>query len=371
MAPYPNPINHLYDNRYKEAYSTFIKQNQSPSSTSQKNEPSTPSTPTSLSSSQPIINPNSPPYSPYSQGQFQQQSNKQAPPPTGSTPAFRQQPTGGWQYINPYATMPRSYAAYYQQQAAKLMQPIQEQPSTNNTQPVRRSSTGDDIRSHSLSRSASSNELNYSTNSGSEKIRVRVINDNSASSSTTDPQINTFSNNQPYAQRSILKSNTDINDNKEILPTRTLYAAPNTEIGTETIRDLFKVANQKQSTSSPMAERVVIIDRRGPNTSDNNASSSGMDRFRTFEIRTPTAGATPSTPSTPPTTSTTTTAATPTVTNSTPSMGYVMQQPNYYPGQQFFYQQPKMYSSMPSNLRVATPYVAPNNFYPLGYFYYK
>jgi len=269
--------------------------------------------------------------------------------------------------MNPYATMPRSYAAYYQQQAAKLMQPIQEQPSTNNTQPVRRSSTGEDLRSHSLSRSASSNELNYPTNSGTEKIRVRVINDNSSPSSTDLP-INTSSNNHPYAQRSILKSNTDNNDNKEILTTRTIYAAPNTEIGAETMQDLFKVVNQQQSASSPMTERVIVIDRRGPNAPDNNSTSSGMDRFRTFEIRTPTAGATPSTP---PTTTAPTTTSTPTVTNSTPSTRYVMQQPNYYTGQQFFYQQPKMYSSMPSRLHVTTPYVAGvNNVYPYGYFYY-
>jgi hypothetical protein len=252
--------------------------------------------------------------------------------------------------MNPYATMPRSYAAYYQQQAAKVMQPIQEQPSTNNTQPVRRSSTGEDLRSHSLSRSASSNELNYPTNSGVEKIRVRVINDNSASSSSPDPQINTSSNTRPYAQRSI-------------------YTSPNTEIGTETMQDILKVVNQQRSPSSPMTERVIVIDRRGSNTPDNNSSSSGMDRFRTFEIRTPTTGATPSTP---PTTSAPTTTSTPTPTNSTPSTGYVMQQPNYYPGQQFFYQQPKMYSSMPVNLQRRTPYVAGvNNFYPFGYFYYR
>jgi len=270
--------------------------------------------------------------------------------------------------MNPYATMPRSYAAYYQQQAAKLMQPIQEQPSTNNTQPVRRSSTGEDLRSHSLSRSASSNELNYPINSGVEKIRVRVINDNSASSSP-DPQINTSSNTRPYAQRSILKSNTDSNDNEEILTTRTIYTSPNTEIGAETIQDIIKVVNQQRSPSSPMTERVIVIDRRGSNTPDNNSSSSGMDRFRTFEIRIPTTGATPSTP---PTTSAPTTTSTPTPTNSTPSTGYVMQQPNYYTGQQFFYQQPKMYSSMPVNLQRRTPYVAGvNNFYPFGYFYYK
>jgi hypothetical protein len=364
LAPYPNPINHLYDKRYKEAYSTFIKPNPPASTTSQQNEPSTPTSP---SSSQPTTNTNSPPYPTYPQGQYQQQSNKQAPPPIGFTPAFRQQPVGGWQYVNPYATMPRSHAAYYQQQASKVPPPIQEQPSTNNTQPLRRSSTGEDLSSHSLSRSENKNELNYSTNSGAEKIRVRVINDNSVSSST-DPQTNTFLNNHPYAQRSILKSNNGSTDNKEIVPTRTIYTSPNTEIGSETMEDLLKVVNNQQSTSSPGTERIIIIDRRGASTSDNNPNSSGMDRFRTFEIRTSSAGPTPSTP---PITSTATT-SNPTPTTSTSSAAYAMQQPNYYTGQRFFYQQPKMYMSLPNNLYSATtPYVAgANNFYPFGYYYY-
>ena len=395
-SPYPNPINHLYDKRYKEAYSTFIKQNQPAPSTSQKNEPSTPTSPTSA---QPAINPNSSPYTTYPQSQLQQQTSKQAPQPSGAAPSFHQQqtsrqapqpsgaapsfhqqqtsrqapqpsgtapsfhqqPTSGWRYMNPYATMPRSHAAHYQQQAAKIMQPIQEQPSTNNNQSIRRSSTGEDFQSHSLSRSASSNDLNYSTNSGAEKIRVRVINDNSSSSSgTTNPQTNLYSNNRSNTQRSILKSQNDSGNNKESMTTRTIYATPNTEIGTETMEDILKVVNNQrsdpaQSTSSPVKERIIIIDRRGSNTPDNNQNSSGTERYRAFEVRSSTAAAAP--PSTPTPTTTTATPATPTT--STPSTAYTMQQPNYYmPQQQLYYQQPKMYSSVPSNLySAATPYV--------------
>jgi hypothetical protein len=255
------------------------------------------------------------------------------------------------------------------------MIPVQQQPSTNNTQPVRRSSTGEDMRSESLSHSATSNELNYSTNPGTEKIRVRVINDNSASSST-NPQINTFPNNGSYAQRSTLKSNTDTNNNKETVTTRTIYASPDTEISRETMEDLLKVVNRQQSdptgSTSPITERVIIIDRRGPSTPDNNSNSSGTDRVRTFEIRTSTAGVTPSTPSAPSTTSTTTTATpTPTSTNSTSSTAYAMRQPNYYTVPQFYYQQPKTYTSLPSSLYVTTPYVpGVNNFYPYGYYRY-
>lgn len=371
-APYPNPINHLYDRRYKEAYSTFIKQNQAAAAAaatttatptpSSKNEPSTPTSP------QPTTNPATSQYSTHSQGPFQRQSSKPPPPPP-----FHQQPNIGWQYVNPYATMPRSHAAYYQQQAAKLTPTTQGQinPNTTTTHPVRRSSTGEDIRSNSLSRSASSNELNYSTNSTGEKIRVRVINDNSS----TNPQINTL----PNAQRSILKPNIDTQDNNGPVTTRTIYAAPNTTIGNETIQDLFKVVDKQGSgppgsTGSPMTERVIIIDRRGPNSSDNTSSSSGVDRYRAFEIRTSTTGATPSTPSA--TTTTTTTANTnngaqATPTTSTPSNAYAMQQQNFYPGQQLFYQQPKVYSSVPGNLYLTTPYgTGAPNFFGYGYYPY-
>jgi hypothetical protein len=156
--------------------------------------------------------------------------------------------------------------------------------------------------------------------------------------------------------------------------TRTIYAAPNTAIGNETIQDLFKVASKQgsdptRSTTSPMTERVIIIDRRDPNSTDNYSNASGVDRYRAFEIRTSTAGATPSTPPITPTAIPS--PPTPTPTNSTPSAAYAMQQPNYYPGQQFFYQQPKIYSSVPSNLYATTPYgVNANNFYTFGYYHY-
>jgi hypothetical protein len=355
-APYPNPINHLYDKRYKEAYSTFIKQNQPTSSSSQKAELPTSALPTPPSPSKPTINSNSPSYPTYPQGQYQQKSNnQQAPPPAGFLPGFRQQSSDGWQYINPYAAMPPSNTAYYQQ------------PSQG--QPLRNSSTGEDLRSNSLSRSASNNDLNYSTNSGKEKIRVRVINDGPTSASA-DSQMTALPNNHLNSPRSILKSNSDINNNKETLTARTIYASPNTEIDKETMEDLLKVVqNQRsgatRSTAAPMTERVIIIDRRGSSPPDNNPNSSGQDRFRTFEIRTTTSGVTPSviaTTSTPTSPSTTTTS----------SVVQGMQQPTYYTGQQLFYQQPKIYSSVPNNLySTVTPYVQNvNAFYPFGYYYY-
>ncbi len=303
---------------------------------------------------------------------------------------------GGWPYANPYATMPRSHAAHYQQQAARIMQTIPEQPSTNTTQPIRRSSTGEDFRLNSLSRSTSSNDMNYSTNSGAEKIRVRVINDNSSSSSTTNPPTNLYPTiNRSNTQRSILKPQNDSGDNNESVTTRTIYASPNTEIGAETMEDLLKFVNSQQSdptqsTSSPVKERIIIIDRRGSNTSDNNQNASGKERYRAFEIRSSTAAAPPSTAAVPTSTATapttTTTAAAPPSTptsptttaapsnraTSTPSPAYIMQQPTYYTGQQLYYQQPKMYSSIPSNLySAATPYVlGANNFYPFTYYRY-
>jgi len=247
-----------------------------------------------------------------------------------------------------------SNTAYYQQ-------PIQGQP-------LRNSSTGEDLRSNSLSRSASSNDLNYPTNSGKEKIRVRVINDGPTSTSA-----NSQINNRVNSPRSILKSNSDININKEQLTARTIYASPNTEIDKETMEDLLKVVqNQRseatRSTAAPMTERVIIIDRRGSSPPDNNSNSSGQNRFRTFEIRTTTAGVTPSSPSAIATTSTPTSPSTTT----TSSVVQGMQQPTYYTGQQLFYQQPKIYSSVPNNLySTVTPYVQNvNGFYPFGYYYY-
>ena len=281
--------------------------------------------------------------------------------------------------MNPYGTMPRSHAAYYQQQqqqqqASKLPQSNQEQPSTYAPQGLRHSSTGEDVRPHSLSRSSSSNELN----SGKEKIRVRVINDNSASS-TVDPQTNTYSNNRSQPQRSILRTNNDGDDNKQKIPTHTIYTSSENEISKETIENIFKVVNGQrseatQSTSSPMAERIIIIDRRGSSAPDNKSNSSGTDRYRTVEVRTSTAGTTPSTPSTPTATAAavaTTTTSTPTATTNTASNAYAFQQPNYYGGQQLYYQQPKMYASTPNMFAAATPYVPGlNNFYPFGYYRY-
>jgi hypothetical protein len=410
-SPYPNPINHLYDKRYKEAYSTFYKPNQAAASTSQKPEPSSPASPSapqpkpsSNSSSypthsqgqqqqQPKSNSNSSSYPTHSQGQQQQQPkpnsnsssypthsqgqqqqpNIQRPYPPGFIPGVQEQQAAYWQNMNPYATMPRSHAAYYQQQqqqASKLPQSNQEQPSTYSPEGVRRSSTSEDVRPHSLSRSTSSNELN----SGKEKIRVRVINDNSASSSY-DPQTNTSSNNRFQTQRSILRTNNNDDDSKQKVPTHTIYTSSENEISKETIEDIFKAVNGQrsestQSTSSPMVERIIIIDRRGSSAPDNNSNSSGTDRIRTVEVRTSTAGTTPSTPSTPTATAaTTTTTSTPTATTNTASNAYAFQQPNYYGGQQLYYQQPRMYASTPNMFSAATPYVPGlNNFYPYRYY---
>lgn len=363
-SPYPNPINHLYDKRYKEAYATYIKQNEpTPTNTPSPNaQKTTPTSPPPLSSQpkqptpsveQPKANANNPQYS---QGQSQQQPF-----------VLRQMPNGTWQYVNPYGTMPRSHTAHYQQQASKIAQANEQQqpqsPSANPTQPVRRSSTGDNIYSQSLSRSSSTNDLNYASNSGSEKIRVRVINDNSKPANN---------------QQSIVRQISATDNIQDVKPARQIYAQPGMDIGTETMRDLFQIANNPRSdpsrpSSSSTAERVIIIDRRGPSGSDNNNSnSSGQDRYREFEIRATPPVSQPSTPSSPPVvTTSSSTAAAPTATPS--SNAYAIQQPNYYAGQQMFYPQMKVYSSIPNNLySAATPYVArSNNAYPYAYYRYN
>ncbi|CAF0929506.1 unnamed protein product [Rotaria sp. Silwood1] len=375
-APYPKPINHLYDKRYKEAYSTFIKQSQSTPPTSRRAEPSTSTAPTAPFPSKPTTNPQPPSYGNYPQGQYQQQLSKETEQSANVIPNSRQPPPGGWSYMNPYATMPRSHAAHYQQQASKLTQPTNEHSPNNTTPRIRRSSTGEDIHSHGLSRSASSDVLNYSTDSGAEKIRVRVINDNSASS-YTDPYINKAPNNRFNTQRSILKSNgdddDDNNNNKQMVTTRKIYTTPGTEIGTETLQDLFKVVDKQQSsstqsTSLPMKERIIIIDRRGRNTPDDNLNSPGQDRVRTFEIRTSTAEVPASTPSPAPAITT----STPVPTSTISSNGYALQQPTYYTGQQLFYPQPNMYMSAPTLAYPAGTRYVPgvNTYYPFTYFRY-
>ncbi|CAF0896934.1 unnamed protein product [Rotaria sordida] len=266
-APYPNPINHLYDKRYKEAYSTFIKQKQPPPPPPPPPEPSTPTSPIAPFPSKPTRNPENPSHGNYPQGQYQQQSNKQTQQSGNVFPTSHQPPHIGWSYMNPYATMPRSHAAYYQQQVSKPMQTVKEHSSTNNIPKIRRSSTGEDLHSHGLSRSASNDSLNYLADSGTEKIRVRVINDKSASSST-DPNINKYPNNQFNTKKSILKSSSDEDDdnNKQMVTTRRIYTTPDTEIDRETIHDLVKVVDKqqsssRQSTSSPMKERLGYYNR--------------------------------------------------------------------------------------------------------------
>lgn len=366
-APYPNPINHLYDKRYKEAYSTFIKQNQATPAKQPppKNEPPTPPT------APPKPNVQSPPYPTYPQGSFQRQTSKPAVQPPGTVAPYQQQPPIGWQFVNPYATMPRSQAAYYQQQVAKANPSTHEQPPANQTQSVRRSSTGEDIHSRPLSRSASSNDLNHATNTGAEKIRVRVINDNGSSS--VNPQL--ASNHRSTPQRSILKPQSDTGATQETARTRVVYAPSNTPIGTETMQDLLKVVNSQRSeppgsANSPMTERIIIIDRRGSSTPDNNQNLTGNERYRAFEIRSSTA---PVASSTPTPTTTTATAATPATPSPSPSPAtYVMPQNAYPAGQQLYYQQPKVYSSVPSTLySPASAYVmGANNFYPYAYYRY-
>lgn len=272
--------------------------------------------------------------------------------------------------------MPRSHAAYYQQQTARMMPPIQEQPNAHQNQSVRRTSTGEDIQSRPISRSASSNDLNYPTNPGAEKIRVRVINDNSTSSSVSSTNTPVVPNPRATPQRSILKSQTDAGDNQETGRTRIVYAAPNTEIGAETMEDLFKVVNTQrsepsESVASPMTERVIIIDRRGSSTPDNNSNAAGKERYRAFEIR---SSAAPNPSSTPTPTPTPTTPATAPLTQSasTTSAAYAVPRSAYGAGHQAFYQQPKVYASMPNNIySPATPYVmGANGFYPYAYYRY-
>ncbi len=146
-------------------------------------------------------------------------------------------------------------------------------------------------------------------------------------------------------------------NNNEIITKKEIYTSPNTIIGSETMEDLFEVVKNQKSASSQsksIIDRVIIIDRHDSNAPNNNQTNNGKERLHTFEIHTSIPAIT-------------------TTISVTPSTGYMVQQPTYYNPQQLIYQQPEMYTSMPSNiyLTATTSYVAnANSYYPFVYYQY-
>lgn len=88
---------------------------------------------------------------------------------------------------NPYGKPGYRQPVYYQRQGSHIMPSIDEQSGYDHRQTIQRSSTNDDLRSTSVSRSASMNDLDYSRDSKAEKIRVRVVGNNSSNSGLSDP----------------------------------------------------------------------------------------------------------------------------------------------------------------------------------------
>ncbi|CAF0740601.1 unnamed protein product [Adineta steineri] len=389
-SPYPNPINHLYDKRYKEAYSTFIKQNQPSSSPSQKTNPSTPtirpqspttpSSPSSPKTGTASSNPLS--HSNHSQGQYQQQQSHSQPSPQspGFLPSLDYQQGNAWLYMSPYVIHHQNNNFLQQQQQQQQPQGSRSTPSiSSNTQPLYRSSTADDLYSRSVSRSASNNDLDQSKATGKEQIRVRVINDSSAS--LADSQTDLLSNHQYQTQRSILKPSPDSKDNKDILAQQTMYVTPNTAMNQQAMQNPLKPGNNPQqqqqqqhhhhhhhvaqSSAASVPERVILVNRHASGPPHRHFHAPGKPRYYTYEARSsvgnhrqPLAVTGSSTPSTA---------------RSTTSSGvYASPQQNYYSGQQLFYQQPKVYGSTPNQLySTASPYVPRvNGFYPFGYYHY-
>ncbi|CAF2411328.1 unnamed protein product [Rotaria sp. Silwood2] len=263
-AAYPKPINHLYNKHYQEAYSNSIKPSQQTFSTSQKNFGSIQTT-----------NLNTPLYLTY-----------------------QQQPVIDLHSLN-------SSTKYYQQ-------PI---TSIDKSLTTYRSSTSDDIRSRSVSRSTSDSELNYSVYSNSQTRK---------NSPERNHRFNT--------------------NKKKIITTKRIYSSPNTVIGSETIEDLFQVINRQESEpsqSTSTTERVIIIDRHNPKSSKNKQSKK---KEKSLDTSTPKITTTIST---------------------RPSTNYIIQQPTYYSAQQ-----PVTYMSMPNNIySSAAPYVTNMTaYYPFVYF---
>ena len=193
------------------------------------------------------------------------------------------------------------------------------------------------------------------------------------------------------SQRSILKSNSDLDDNQPVAatPTRQIYAQPGEQIGQETMREIYQVVNRQNSDPSGAsgAERIIIIDRRGASTPDDALNISGNDRLRTFEIRpvptpatpaTPTSPATPSNPVAPAATPSAAPSPAPIVNSVVPSPYAVRPNVYYSPAQlqqqqqQQQYQQQRMYGSVPANLYGNQQQFAAGarGFYPMMYYHY-
>ncbi|CAF0888245.1 unnamed protein product [Rotaria sp. Silwood1] len=263
-AAYSKPINHLYNKHDRKTYPNFVKPSQQPFSTSQQNYELIQTT-----------NPNPSSYLPY-----------------------QQQPIIDWYSLDPSTT-------------------YSEKPiiSIDKSSTIYRPSTGDDIRSRSLSRSSSDSEMNYTVYSNSQ------IHKNS--------------------QETNYKSD---NNKKKLITTKRIYASPTTVIGSETIEDLFQVMNSKESTpseSTSTTKRVIIIDRYDPNSSKKYRSKHKKELLNT---------------SAPKITTTISTK---------PSTEYIIQQPTYYTAQQ-----PIMYTSMPNNIYSTRPSYVTNTtaYYPFVYY---
>ncbi|CAF0921539.1 unnamed protein product [Didymodactylos carnosus] len=278
-APYPNPINHLYDKRYKDAYSTFIKQ---PSS----RETVAPTTPTS---------PPPPPLPPKTLKDTSTSNSLNTNTPSTNFP-FIPNPASPYSQHHQSFFPQQAISAYNNQQHNSFMPPMQNyyplhQAMTHNpfgTMPshhedtqigfsnLRRSSTADDIRPRSLSRSNSNidnrepfYENKYRNHSIVDDQRSDTLSNHQQRDQNEKIKVHVYDHNEQRYPKPILKQN----DNHEY--SRKVYISPESNMGTDTLNDLMAVVDSRRKTDTPLnSDRVIIIDRNKP-----------KDKLRLFEVR--------------------------------------------------------------------------------------
>ncbi|CAF0758719.1 unnamed protein product [Didymodactylos carnosus] len=240
-APYPNPINHLYDKRYKDAYSTFINQSQ----TLENDVPPTSSG--ILPPSPKIVN----------------SANANTPfNPNLSLPHQHQQPMPVYNYNDnrPNNIFMQNHYPSHQQKPQYLLGTMPHSHENINIgfNNLRQSSTVDDIdyrQFHHHKHRIPSNindrsfELPYNHHRKDRKEKIKVYSDD-------DPN-------------TILK----IRDGQDY--SRKVYVSPEANIGANTVFDLMAAVDSRRKTDTPSnADRVIIIDRNKP-----------KDKMRLFGIQ--------------------------------------------------------------------------------------
>jgi len=118
-----------------------------------------------------------------------------------------------------------------------------------------------DTTNHYHSSSIDDNELDYSTDSNTQKIVVNVINDKSSSTNSSKPTP------------------------KSTITKKGIYTSSDTVIGSQNMEDLFQVISDQRSKSSrstSMIKHVIIIDRHDSDSLNNNQKKTNYRHLKSI-----------------------------------------------------------------------------------------